>query len=138
MKQDYYAWRIWLDAAQMVGTLAIGAYVWWTNRKKVIAKRFVGLEKDMSDRATTNALESMKKELVANCKDHWLRTAATELAITRIDEELKHVPGKADIDDLHSRITDVLSRVSTMDGRLQGIGRAVDLINTHLIDKGDN
>lgn len=136
VEADYELLRFWFDIIQTVGTIAIGAYVWWTNREKVTARRFANLEKEVTNRVTTEALKAVTAERDSRCALHISRTSQVELTVTGIRAEMKHAPGKEDVSELHSRITDMQKQLSEMCGRLHGIGRAVDLINEHLINQG--
>uniref|UniRef100_A0A6H2A4T7 Uncharacterized protein n=1 Tax=viral metagenome TaxID=1070528 RepID=A0A6H2A4T7_9ZZZZ len=137
MTSDYAGLRFWMDVVQMVGIGALGIYTWWSNREKVTAKRFTALEKEMTKRVTEDAIVNMEAARKENCSLHLARTASLELTMTRIDSEQKNSPGRTDINELHARVTSVVSRAENLAGRLEGIVHNVELINEHLMERGN-
>lgn len=133
---NYNAWRFWFDVVQLAGTVIIGAYVWWSNRVKVTAKRFEALEREVNLRASALTVRDAKKEQGARCAIHLARTAAAESAIVRIDSDMKHMPTAGDISALSSQIGQFQKDLGELSGKLSGINRAVDLINEFLINQG--
>ncbi len=99
---DYTAWRFWMDVLQMVATVLIGVYVWWTSRERVTTKRFQNQE----DRITV--LEVTAKNAPV-CKHH---------------------------DQLSGRIEDIRGDLRELTGSVNGVRRAVDLMNEFLINNG--
>ena len=128
---DYDGMRFWFDVAQLIGTLLIAVYVWWSNREKVTAGRFLKLEKEVAERITSEALDK-------RCATHLERTARAESTITQIKAEVTHLPSHHDLEQLSLRIGTLGGQMERLSGRLEGINRAVDLVNEFLINQGGN
>ncbi len=127
---DYTAMRFWFDVAQLTGTLAIGLYVWWDRRKKNNDKRFSDLEKKVVEHSASLGdmiAASEKKE--TDCDRRLQR-------ITQLERDVHHLPSREELSDLSNKIGSLTEKLGTLDGRLTGINRAVDLLNEHHI-KGD-
>ncbi len=136
MKIDYTAWRFWFDVLQLVGTLAIGAYVWWANREKVNARRFNALENQVAEKVSR---EEMSKALTGHestCHSHRQQTGTLEIALGKVQTEVGHLPSRAEIKGLNDNITGLAKEMGELKGRLEGINRAVDLVNEFLINQG--
>jgi chromosome segregation ATPase len=133
---NYTAWRFWFDTGQMVATLVIGIYVWWSNRDKVAARRFAKLEAEVKDRAPGDALERAKAELEkakaerdAKCTLHQARTA-------ELEHNLRKIPDRAEVSELAREMNDLGQKLGRLEGRLDGLNRLGDLINEFLINQG--
>lgn len=133
---DYTAWRFWFDVAQVAATVFIAGYVWWTNREKVNAKRFATLEKEVAERVTNTALTAVNRERDRQCERHQERTDKVEEDVTRVALEVRHLPSHKDIAALSNHISGLHGSIERFSGRLEGLGRAVDLINEFLISQG--
>ena len=125
---DYSAWKFWFDVLQLLGTLALGIYVWWSNREKVTARRFATLEREVAVRVTAEALKTIEGDRLANCKQHDARTKKLEMDLTRIDSNLKHMPSHDDLSRIHSRIDEVHGSVREQTGLVKGIDHQVTMI----------
>ena len=108
---DYDEWKFYLDLLQFLGTIALGIYVWFSNRQRV----------------TTGRIETLSNETKKELIDH-------ELRIVSLESDMKHMPTNGDIKGLSERMDALNQSLSTAAGRLEGINRAVDLINEHLIN----
>lgn len=126
---DYAAWRFWIDLGQIGATGAIGVYVWWTNREKVTSARFATLEEEVRKRLPVEALERARAERDAKCTAHQARTAGVEL-------ELRAIPTRAELAGLSHDIATLTQQLGRLEGRLEGVGRAIDLVNEFLINQG--
>jgi hypothetical protein len=133
---DYTAWRFWFDVMQVAATVFIAIYVWWTNREKVNARRFAALEKEVANRVTSEALTAIRRERDRQCEKHQERTDKAEEDITRVALEVRHLPSHKDIAALSSNISELHGSIQHFAGRLEGLGRAVDLVNEFLISQG--
>lgn len=63
--------------------------------------------------------------------DESLKTHGSDIA--GIKEAIRQAPTHGDIEGLGRRIGELHGDIQKVDGRLEGIGRAVDLINQHLL-----
>jgi chromosome segregation ATPase len=124
--------RFWFDIAQLAGTLAIGAYVWWDRRKKANDKRFTVLEQTVSSHAALlELLGGTKARRDANCEKHQRRITDLGNKQVVLESDIRHLPSRKDMADLLDKIGALTEKLGTLDGRLTGINRAVDLLNQH-------
>ncbi|MBN2060715.1 MAG: DUF2730 family protein [Deltaproteobacteria bacterium] len=107
---NYASMQFWLGIAQWAFNIIVALYL-WINRKH---------------QATMKRIESASDQVSKNEKD-----------IIRLKAELKNLPSQAQFSDLSKEIRSLTKELSETKGRLQGINRAVDLINEHLINKGN-
>ncbi|WP_028319335.1 hypothetical protein [Desulfobulbus elongatus] len=131
---DYTALRFWMDVGQTVATVAIGIYVWWNKHRAKIVKRFAELESWRQEHVPrVDAMETAVKEMQEKCSSHQNQTGQLDRGMIAVQAELRHLPGKKEIDMLTRQIGDMNEKMGRMDGRLAGINRAVDLMNQHLL-----
>jgi len=107
--EDYTAWKFWLDVAQLLGIIGVGAYTWWTNRSKATQKKFKGLEE---------------------------RISVVEFEGSSLKKAFKARPPCLHHAEFDLRLRGVQEGVSNIEGRMVGIGNSLDLIQTHLIAGG--
>ncbi|MDR2551438.1 MAG: hypothetical protein LBD10_14705 [Desulfobulbus sp.] len=132
MSIDYTAWRFWIDMGQAAATLIVCIYVWWDRRQGKTMKRFADLEKRQA--AQTSAVDELVDDvegLADGCARHTARTDALDKQHLVMQSELRHLPSKGDFDKLSDQIGSLTEKLGTLDGRLGGINRAVDLLNQH-------
>lgn len=98
-----------LGIGRDIATVAVWVYVWWTQRKKATADQF---------RAVDKRLDSLDNEMVG------------------MKKELEHAPTQTDIKELSNRIQDLHGDLNKVVGGLEGIRRAVDIMNSHLLERG--
>ena len=68
------------------------------------------------------------------------RAKVTNSRFNGLETRMTKVESKSGCDhhgDFDKRLRDVQSNVSTIDGRMEGIGRALNLIQEHLLSKGN-
>ena len=90
--------RFWLDLAQWLTTLGIGAYVWVATRQ----------------RATRDQIESVKSEAAERADRHAER-------LTKLEANMEHVPSRGAIDGLNQKLTQLHGDFQHMAGWLEGI-----------------
>lgn len=144
MTIDHEAVRFWISVLQFLGTIAIGVYVWWSNREKVTAKRFAALEREVAKRATDSDLKQAAKEAAdkiavvnANltkhqterCGQHLNRTAALEVTV-------KGAPTHDDLGKVYELINKVGGAVESLKGTMGGINNNVNLLVEHHLKGG--
>lgn len=115
---DYGAWKFWLDVVQAVATMLLGIYVWLTNRHRVTIDKISALENKLDERHDRQKL---------NCGHHKDRTTCLEV-------NMEHLPKSKDMASLGMSVNDLIGKLSKLEGRLEGINRAVDLLNRHHLD----
>lgn len=131
MTVDYTAWRFWMDAGNYVATVAIGLYVWWDKRKVKTVKRFQDLEDWKSKQGPRiESLETGMDELKKQCTGHMQQT-------NKLGVDFKTMPTREDLAKLSDQMNALSVNLGTANGRLTGIGRAVDLMNQHLLKVGE-
>lgn len=132
MTYDYTELRFWFDVAQLAGTLAIGIYVWWDRRKKANEKRFAALEQVVvSHSASLQLIDGVKEKRESGCEKHLQRTIDLENKQVELEADIRHLPSRQDLSNLSDKISSLTEKLGTLDGRLTGINRAVDLLNQH-------
>ncbi len=104
--------RVLLDAFQFLAISAVGIYAHVMSRGRAT-------EKKVEDSA-----EALRKSLT----DH-------ETRISGLQADVKQMPSQIDIRELHSRLGQLHGDIQQVNGRLEGIGRAVDLVNQHLLSQ---
>ena len=79
-------------------------------------------------RATEAKVESNAVDLRKALTDH-------ETRISGLQADVKQMPSQVDIRELYSRLGQLHGDIQQVNGRLEGIGRAVDLVNQHLLSQ---
>ena len=105
-----------MNAIPAIGTIGMSIYVWRASRERVKTARIDSITKRLSNHAV-------------KINDH-------ETRIICIEKDFRQVPGQQSLDKLSGRIDSLNSTLSTTKGRLDGVNRAVDLINEFLINHG--
>ena len=126
---NYPALMFWFNAVHAIFTLCLAFFAWRVAKQKATESRFRKLEAEMAERATKKDLVSLRCEIEDGCELHQRRVAAMELATARM-------PTQVQIDSLQKSIVDLSGALSNTQGRLEGVNRAVDLINEFLINQG--
>jgi len=133
---NYPAWKLAFDLIQMLGTLAVAIYVWWTNREKVTSQRFAALEKEVAERLKKTDLDEAKATRDHQCKEHKGKTDSLTQAYEHLHIEVSRLPDRREITNLDNSMKTLIEKLGVMEGRMSGVNRAVDLINQFLIDQG--
>jgi hypothetical protein len=133
---NYPVWKFFLDLAQMLGTVGIAIYVWWTNREKVTSQRFAALEKEVAERLKKADLDDAKSNRDRQCADHKNETRSLTTAYNNLHIEVTRLPDRREITNLDTTMKALAEKLGNLDGRISGINRAVDIINEFLIDQG--
>jgi archaellum component FlaC len=97
---DYSAAKFWFDVVQTVLIAVIGLQNW-------LGKRHAATEADIK-----KLKDDMDKELKAQAE-----------RLTRVEQDLEHVPGKEDFIRLHERMDDVKDDIGDLNneiGKIQG------------------
>lgn len=117
---DYTVLRFWSDIAQTAATVAVWIYVWLVNRKKAMDRRFSNMAQTVEVRcqACTRRIDELEKEETA------------------LQMQVRHMPTHKDIKEMSEKMESVKESMSKLSGRLEGVNRAVDLINEFLINQG--
>ena len=114
MTFDYSAAKFWLDAAQLLGTIAIGIYLWVVGRTRYNAEQHRAHEVAVDRRLDGN-----------------------EERITRVEEIVKSLPDSsaqsAALSRVHKRIDEVTRKTSRMEGELSGVKSSLGRVNDHLL-----
>lgn len=138
MTVDYTAWRFWMDAGNYVATVAIGLYVWWDKRKVKTVKRFLDLEKWKNEQGPRiESLTTGMAELKTQCAGHIQQTNQLDKKHLQIEADFRSLPTREDLTKLSDQMNALSVNLGKANGRLSGIGRAVDLMNQHLLKVGE-
>ena len=133
---NYTAWRFWLDIFVLVGVIANTVYTWWVNRERINNKRFVSLEKSVEAKISEPEARKIIDRRLKDCEAHRRQLSAMQLQTSRIETEMRQMPGSREIGSLNKCITTLTEKIAHLDGKFEGVNRAVDLINEYLINQG--
>ena len=97
--------KFWMQVAYILATVAVWVYGLLATRHRVTLKRIEALEKHTDEK------------LVGH-----------DIRLSCLEGDIKHIPSQADISELKGSMQGIA-------GRLEGINRAVDLMNAYLINK---
>lgn len=132
---EYAKYQFYFNIFQFVLTCAVGFGAWWRTREKADDAKVQAAETNMQKR-----LESAKSERDKRCEEHKQQTAKDTAKLQRLyehlHEEISHLPGRQELQDLTASMRNLTDRIGNLDGRMQGVNRAVDLINQFLIEQG--
>ena len=152
MTPNYPAWKLLFDLIQMLGTVGVAIYVWWSNREKVTSQRFAALEKEVAERAKHTELADLHKELAGRvkrgdlqavkeqrdiqCADHKSETLSLRKSYAELHIEVTRLPDRHEITNLNNSIKELTEKLGNLDGRISGLNRVADLMNEFLIHQG--
>ena len=103
---DYPAWKFWFDVVQYLITIIVAVYVWTSNRAHA-------RKKDM---------DSVKEVVVG------IGTRVTKLETGAISKD--------DLAAVYNRVNAISDQVSNLSGKMDGIGKSVDMIQEYLLNNG--
>lgn len=109
MTIDYNAWRFWIGVGQIAFNLIVVVWL-WNNRKH---------------RATNDKVAQVG-----------LRVDQTEKDLLKIQTELQHLPQCSHHHELDKRMAAVQGSVKKIEGRIEGFGHGLDIIQEHLLNRG--
>ena len=109
----YPAWAFWFSVTQFLFNIALLIGVWWSNREKVTAKKFKGIEERVGK------VEAAVKT-IPTCSNH-----------QRMEENDKRTADA--LEELNKGLSELKGLVR---GRMEGIGSALDTIQQHLLSGG--
>ncbi len=142
---NYDALEFWLKVLNLVGTILVGIYVWWTNRNRVTNTRITEIEKGAGKQLrelredTAHRIDHMDEAI-----EHRLDLYGNQLA--QLEAHRMNAPGHNDLKRLHERIDGFSSDIARLEGnfvgaingitgQLAGVQRTVDLLNDYLLNK---
>jgi len=105
---NYPTLWFWISVAQLIINASIGIWGYLLNKNRVTNDRITKLENALAEK----------------CSKHHDRTA-------RLEIDINQLPSKPEICNLTNKIDRLSEKLATVDGRLGGINRAVDLLNQH-------
>jgi len=135
---NYQPWIFAFNVCQFLVTSGVGYYAYRINKEKVTNTRFEEQDKRIAQIEASIALDAAnsKKELELNNERH-------QAIVKRLDEigrevgrhaECKHHQGFEDrLDKMNGSINKL---EGVVEGRMEGIGSALDMIQQHLISGG--
>jgi len=144
---SYAAGKFWLDVILIVINAAIGIYVWYSNREKVTSKRFEALEREVALRVSKTEMERFhidtkidmekaKSNRDARCANHGRETKSLEQSFNHLHLEVSKLPDRKEVKELSDSMQTLAGQLGNLGGRMDGINRAVDLMNEFLIEQG--
>ena len=147
MKFDYTALMFWFNIFQFLFTAAVAWYVRRVAKQKTTETRFRKIEANITQFATAKDLDELQAvtaqnltavqdKISAGCQAHQMRTSKVEATAAALRIELEHLPTQQQFEALNGSITALNGELKNTQGRLEGINRAVDLINEFLINQG--
>lgn len=123
-------WKLVYGILRVVLLVAVLIYTWWVNREKVTAKRFANVEREVAKRLSLSEHQVLDEKQKKQCEEHERRTGKAEQDLRRLEAEIRHLPTSRDLSDLNGKL-------SSIEGTLSGLRRAVDLMNEHLLNGGN-
>ena len=138
MITNYQPWSFAFNIFTFVVTSTVGIYTWRSNKQKVTNERFDAQDQRITGIETSIKLDTAKNETASKVAD------ARHLAIVkRLDEISAEVGRHADC-KYHQGFEDRLDKMNgsinkiegVIEGRMEGIGSALDLIQQHLLNGG--
>lgn len=105
--------RNWFYILQVIWGAAVGIYVYFATRRKHTDQRFIDMEHDFTDRLSVIRT----------------RIGTLEKSNESISIRINQMP-------THSDIKTLSDSISHLAGKVNGIGRTVDIIHEYLINQG--
>jgi len=100
--------KFWLDLAQWSTTIALAIYIYFSNRRKATTDSIVALDKVVSEQQLSN-----------------------EKRLSHVESEISHLP-------THNDLKNINNTLSSMEGSLKGLTRAVDIMNEYLLNRKEH
>lgn len=100
--------------------------VWSFSQKYCTNKKCAEHRKKMTDQAS-NDVESLAEDFVEVKKE-----------LDDLKDQVSKLPDRTEMEKFSSQIGEVNKTLGKLEGRLNGIGRAVDLMNQFLINNGNS
>lgn len=133
---NYQPWIFAFNVFQFLLSSALGIYVWWSNREKVTAARFQQLEKEVAERVSRADLKAASLQRDEQCAAHMREFKALEQANNALRLEVGKLPDRKEVKELSDSMRVLTEKIGNLGGRMDGVNRAVDLINEFLIEQG--
>ena len=147
MTADWPALQLAFNIFQFLVTVALAWYVRRVAKQKTTELRFKNMEDAIAERAMKSEVTRLRTDIAAGCAQHQTdiaagcarhqaRTTQLESDAATLRVELDHLPSQAQFGELNKSILALNGELQNTQGRLEGINRAVDLINEFLINQG--
>jgi len=120
MPIDGESFRVYTTIAQWVFNVIVAIWMWWSRKHKVATDKIDGFDKKLNE-----TKKDLCKRISENDQDH-----------IRIRSEMNALPSRDQFETLSKDMQTLSSSLSNTCGRLEGVNRAVDLINEFLINQG--
>jgi hypothetical protein len=133
---DYPALLLLFNVMHAAFTLFLGWYARKVAHQKATEGRFECIQNELQECVKNNDLDARLKDINAQCASRGVQLTQLEINATKFRSELQNLPTQNQIDDLQKGMADLVGSLSKTQGRLEGINRAVDLINEFLINQG--
>jgi len=125
---NYTALNFWFHVFSWLLAGAAALYARHASRNKKTEDRQAAIEQ----RQTT-----IEQKLAGiDCPAHEARTEGLEKSVIELRTELGHLPTQQQFTQLNQSISTLNGSLQKTAGRLEGVNRAVDLINEFLINQG--
>lgn len=132
---EYAKYQFYFNIFQFLLTCGVGLGAWWRTREKADDAKVKTVAAEMQQR-----LETAKAERDQRCiqhrTDNSLATEKLQKLYNHLHDEISHMPGRQELLELTKTMQALTDRIGNLDGRMQGVNRAVDLINQFLIEQG--
>jgi len=141
---DYYKLLLLLQFLNMLGTLAVGAWVYLDRKNNktadavtALGERVVQVEEGLDQAALSRAaLEGIPKQIadVERKIDERVDVHADRLA--RVEENIKAAPTHHDLEKIYIKLNGVAESSQGVERQLQGVADNVKIIMSRIVDRG--
>lgn len=119
----------------MVLTCGLFFYTRRVAKQEKAEERFKTIEEKLASKVERSTVDEMNAARDSKCGIHKARTSKVEMKTSEMRVELNHLPSQQQFDRLADDIKNLNGTLQNTTGRLDGINRAVDLMNEFLLNK---
>lgn len=117
---EYNTWRMGVDIIQFATTVGVWVYAWRKSRQKITEERFQGIEKKVESHGSRIVQLENDVKHRPDCQYH----QGFEGRLDKINVGMAKIEGN------------VKSGIAKLEGRMEGVGSSLDLIQQHLLSGG--
>lgn len=141
---DYYKLLLLLQLLNMLGTLAVGAWVYLDRKNNKTAdvvtslgERVVQVEEGLSQAALSKGvLDAIPHQIAAVERKIDERVDVHADRLTRVEEQIKAAPTHSDLGKIYDKLNGVAESSQGVERQLQGVADNVKIIMSRIVDRG--